>query len=181
MHDSWLASSPLRRTVDRVERAALALAIGLAVAAVPIALLTGAAVHRASDAIVAAENAAAHPATALLLRDAPTDTAALGAATTLGEWHTDGTVRTGPVDVMPGATAGTTVSVWLDDAGRPVAPPLTADQAYWRGFVTVVMLLLATFALITSAYLLTHWLCERRRIAEWAADWRAVEPRWTHG
>lgn len=191
MHDSWLARSsvawgrfsPLRRTVDRIERAALAIAIGLAVVAVPVAVLAGAAVRHAADTIVNTENATTHPATALLLRDAPNTSpdSDLGAATTLGEWHTpDGAVRTGPVDVSPGMTAGTTVPIWVDGAGRPVAAPLTADQAYWRGVLTVTMVLVAAFTLITVAYLLTHWLCERRRIAEWATEWRLIEPRWTH-
>jgi hypothetical protein len=191
MHDSWLARSsvawgrfgPLRRTVDRIERAALAVAIGLAVAAVPVAVLAGASVQRAAEAAVNAENATAHPTTALLLRDAPANTpdAALGVVSTLGEWHTPGgAVRTGPVEVSPGATTGMTVPIWLNDANRPVAAPLTADQAYWRGVLTVTMLLIAAFTLITIAYLLTHLLCQRRRLAEWAADWLAVEPRWTH-
>ena len=158
----------MHRTVDRIERAALIIAIGLAIVAVPLAVLAGAIVRHAADAIVNAENV--HPTTALLLRDAPT----------LGEWHTpDGAVHTGPVDAA-GATTGMTVPIWIDNAGRPVAPPLTADQAYWRGVLTVTMVLVAAFTLITIAYLLTRRLCDRRRMAEWAAAWRAVEPRWTH-
>ncbi|HEX4222867.1 MAG TPA: hypothetical protein VHZ97_10920 [Pseudonocardiaceae bacterium] len=189
MHDSWPARSsiirfnPLRRTVDRIERAALAVAIGLAVVAVPVAVLAGATVRHAADATVNLENATTHPATALLLRDAPNTTADsdLDPAPTLGEWHTpDGAVRTGPVDAPSGTTAGMTVTIWLDGSGQPVSAPLTADQAYWRGVLTVTMLLVAAFAVITIAYLLTHWLCDRRRFAEWSREWTSIEPRWTH-
>jgi hypothetical protein len=190
MHGSWLVrssvgrgrSSPLRRGVDRAERIALAVAVGLAVLAVPVAVLAGAGVQRAADAVAIAQNATAHPVTALLLRDAPYDTtgAMLGSARTLGEWHTlSGSVRTGQVDVPPGSTAGTSVSIWIDDAGRPVAPPLTEDQAYWRGVVTVIMVLLGLLAAITATFCGLHWVLNRRRLAQWAADWRSIEPHWS--
>jgi hypothetical protein len=191
MHSSWLArssvawgrSSPFRRTVDRIERRVLTVAVALALAAVPVAVLTGAAVQRSADVLVEVQNADAYPTTATLLRDAPENSAdsTIGVDTTLGEWHTAiGTARTGPVPVPIGATAGTTVRIWLDDAGRVVDPPLTADQAYWRGVVTAVLLLIAAFAVLAAGYWLTHHLLDRRRLAEWEADWRTVEPRWTH-
>lgn len=179
---AWKRSSPLRRGVDRVERVALAVAIGLAVLAVPVAVLAGAGVQRAADTVAIAQNAAAHPATALLLRDAPDDNtdAMLGSARTLGEWHTlSGDVRTGQVEVAPGATAGTDVPIWIDEAGRPVAPPLTEDQAYWRGVVTVIMVLLGLFAAITATFCGLRWGLNRWRMARWAADWRSIEPHWS--
>jgi hypothetical protein len=172
----------LRRTVDRVERGILALAVALAVAVVPVAVLAGAAMQRAGDVVAMRENAAAVPATAVLLRDAPANTpgSALGIATALGEWHTpDGTTLTGQVSASPGTSAGTTVPIWLNAAGRLVDAPLTADQAYWRGVVTVVLVLIIAFTLIATAYALTHWVLDRRRLAAWEADWRTVEPRWT--
>lgn len=193
MHGSWLArstvawgrSSPLRRTVDRVERVTLAVAIGLAVIAVPAAVMAGARVQRAADAVVIAQNAAAHPVTALLLRDAPNPdndpNAMLGSTHTLGQWHTlSGDVRTGQVDVSPGTSAGTSVPIWINDAGAPIPPPLTDDQAYWRGVVTVIMVLLALLAAITAGFCGVHWLLNRWRLARWAADWREIEPRWSH-
>lgn len=192
MHASWLVrstvawrrSSPLRRTVDRVERIALAVAMALAVAAVPVAVLAGAGVQRSAEAVAIAQNATAHQATAVLLRDAPSDNtdAMLGSARTTGEWHTlSGIVRTGQIEVAPGATAGTSVPIWINDAGWPVTPPLTEDQAYWRGVVTVIMVLLGLFAAITVAFSATHWLLNRWRMAQWATAWRAIEPRWSRG
>lgn len=172
----------MRRTVDRVERGVLAIAVALAVAAVPVAVLAGAAVQQASEIVVIQENATAFPTTALLLQDAPANTpgSALGISTTLGEWHTPaGNTLTGQVSAPPGTGAGTTVPIWLNAAGRPVEAPLTADQAYWRGVVTVVLVLTIAFTLIAIAYAITHRLLDRRRLAEWEADWRAVEPRWT--
>src|SRR5205807_137739 len=108
-------------------------------------------------------------------------TSDLGVATALGEWHTRaGTVRTGTVAVPAGSKAGAAVPVWLDQTGRPVDPPLTADQAYWRGVVTVVVLLIGTFVLLAIGCRVARLVFDRRRLAEWAADWCAVEPRWTH-
>lgn len=190
MHGSWLArspvaggrNSPLRRTVDRVERGILALAVALAVAAVPVAVLAGAAVQRASDVVVTQQNAAAFPSTAVLLKDAPANTpgSALGVSTALGKWRTPaGNTLTGQVSAAPGTSAGTTVPIWLNAAGHPVDAPLTADQAYWRGVVTLVLVLIIAFTLIASAYAVTHWILDRKRLAAWEADWRTVEPRWT--
>ncbi|HJP72976.1 MAG TPA: hypothetical protein VJ914_01835 [Pseudonocardiaceae bacterium] len=147
-----------------------------------MAVLAGAAVQRASEVVVIQENATAFPTTALLLKDAPANTpgSALGISTALGEWHTQaGNTLTGQVSASPGTSAGTTVPIWLNAAGHPVEAPLTADQAYWRGVVTVVLVLIIAFTLITTAYAITHWVLDRRRLAEWEADWRTVEPRWT--
>ena len=187
MHGSWLTRSPvgrgrddpLRRTVDRVERGVLALAIVLALLAVPVAVLVGAAVQRAGDATAHAEQASAYPTTAILVRDAHTSD--LGVATAVAEWHTQaGTVRTGTIEAPTGSSAGASVPVWLDGTGHPVGPPLTEDQAYWRGVLTVIVLLIGTFTLLTVGCLLARSLLDRRRLAAWEADWLAVEPRWTH-
>lgn len=187
MHGSWLTrssvgrgrDSPLRRTVDRVERGVLALAIVLALLAVPVAVLVGAAVQRAGDATAHTELAVSYPTTAVLVRDAQTSD--LGVANTLAEWHTQaGMVRTGSIEAPTGSMAGATVPVWLDETGHPVDPPLTEDQAYWRGVITMIVLLIGTFVLLAIGYRVARLLLDRRRLAEWEADWLVVEPRWTH-
>ncbi|HEY4459382.1 MAG TPA: hypothetical protein VGN81_34030 [Pseudonocardiaceae bacterium] len=171
--------SPLRRTVDRVERGVLALAIVLAILAVPAAVLVGAAVQRAGETTAQAQLATTYPTTAILVRDAQTSD--LGVATAVGEWHTQaGIVRTGTIDAPAGSVAGASVQVWLDQTGRPVDPPLTEDQAYWRGVITVIVLLIGTFILLAIGCRVARLLLDRRRLAEWEADWLAVEPRWTH-
>jgi hypothetical protein len=169
----------LRRTVDRVERGVLALAVLLAALSVPLVVLVGAAVQRAADATARAELASTYQTTAILVRDARTSD--LGVTTAPGEWRTQArTIRTGTIDVPTGARAGATVPVWLDYAGRATDPPLTIDQAYWRGVLTVIMLLIGTFTLLAIGARTVHWMLDRRRLAEWEADWQAVEPRWTH-
>jgi hypothetical protein len=186
MHGSWLTrspvrrgrDSPLRRTVDRVERAVLALAVVLALLAVPVAALVGAAVQRAGDATAQAELATTYPTTAILVHDAQTSD--LGAVTALAQWHTQaGIERTGTVDAPTGSAAGASVPVWLNASGHPVDPPLTEDQAYWRGVITVIALLVGAFTLLAVGCRGARSLLDRRRLAEWEADWRAVEPRWT--
>lgn len=187
MHGSWLTRSsagagrhsPLRRTVDRLERGALALVIALALLAVPVAVLVGAAVQRSASATAQTELATTHQSTAILRQDARTSD--LGAATALGEWHTrSGIIRTGTIEVPTGSVAGEPVPVWLDDADRPVDPPLTTDQAYWRGVITVIVLLIGTFVLLAIGHRVACLLLGRRRLAEWEADWLAVEPHWSH-
>lgn len=187
MHGSWLTpssagrgrDSPLRRTVDRVERGVLVSVVLLALLAVPVAVLVGAAVRRSADATAETELASSYQTTALLTRDAQTSD--VGVTTAPGTWHTrTGSTETGVVDAPAGAHAGDTVPVWLDRAGHPVDPPLTTDQAYWRGVLTVIVLLIGAFTLLAIGALVAHRLLDRRRFAEWETDWQSVEPHWTH-
>jgi hypothetical protein len=71
------------------------------------------------------------------------------------------------------------VPVWLDQAGRVHAPPLTAGEARGRVETAVTLALSGLAAVLAAAAGLIQWRLNRRRLASWAASWRQVEPLWT--
>ena len=90
-----------------------------------------------------------------------------------------GQLRTGLLFAPSGATAGSTILVWVNRAGQLADPPLgraqLAARAQLAGEVAVGVLAI-TLAVI-------GWLARRslnrRRMAAWDADWLATGPRWT--
>ncbi|NUT99221.1 MAG: hypothetical protein HOY78_45175, partial [Saccharothrix sp.] len=84
----------------------------------------------------------------------------------------------GPVDAVPGLPAGTTVPIWVDAAGDPADPPLTAGGAVGGAIAVaaVVWLLFAAFpaALCVGLRLVRNRINDRR----WTREWAVVEPLW---
>lgn len=175
--------NPLRRAVDRVESVAVLLAIVVAVVAVPFALKAGTAVDQANLVQGRVQAANTITTTAVLLQDAPTTTgldAGMGPVTTLGRWRAPGGAeRTGQVTAVPGQKAGATVPVWTDRSGALASQPLTADQAFWRGMLTDIVVMFGMLCVLGGALGVLRWRLNRRRYTAWDADWRETEPRWT--
>ena len=94
-------------------------------------------------------------------------------------WVADGHARTGDVPAPAGASAGSTVRVWVDGSGKAQAPPLTAAGARNRILIAALFALASLTALLTVAALVARWVLDRKRIASWAADWLSVEPQWS--
>lgn len=178
-----LGRNALRRPVDRMESVALLAAIVVVLLSVPLALMAGTAVQRANLTEIAAQTGTTHQTTALLVKDTLANAgldAGLGNEAALGRWRTpSGAERTGQVLAIPGEKAGTPVTVWINDAGQAVDQPLTADQAYWRGVIADIMILLGVVLAIGGALAVVRWRLNRRRYVAWDADWRETEPRWT--
>jgi hypothetical protein len=127
------------------------------------------------------------PVPAVLLRAAPGPLMSdHGANTWLtwepARWTVAGAPHAGEIPATSGTSAGSTVPVWLDRAGRVRTPPLTAAQASGRVLVAASIALAALAVLLAGLILLGRGLLNRRRIASWEADWRSVGPQWSpHG
>jgi hypothetical protein len=175
----FLGRNKLRRPCDRIEGA---------IVAVLLAAFLGAFVWAAGMAghLYQSERAAAarlRPATAVLSQPGPV---AGGQATAAAAtWRLpdgaerSGTLTTATVPAIYDAPAGTSVQVWLDHAGHPLAPPLS-----WSGVIVTASL--ESFAVIAAAaavLFLCYFLCrvvlDRHRAAGWDSAWAAVGPRWT--
>ncbi len=94
-------------------------------------------------------------------------------------WVAGGHTRTGEVPAPAGASAGTTVKVWLSRAGKVQAPPLTAAGAGNRVLIAVAFTLACLGALLTAAAVAARWVLDRKRIASWEAGWLSVGPQWS--
>ena len=175
--------SALRRDIDRVENLVLLLAVVIFLVAVPLALLVGLDVRESGTARVATQPVE-HQTVAVLLRDAPTTPNSLhtgrDVVLALGSWTTpSGSDRTGLVDAFSGQRTGSTVTIWIDDAGNQVAPPTTTAEVDLGALLTVVTLLVCVLIGIGGGLWLVRVRLNRRRMTGWDADWRATEPGWT--
>lgn len=175
--------NPLRRHTDRIEGATVTAALVLALVSVPVATSVGVAVYHHELVVSAQQTAASRPTTAVLLQDTSI-TVDPGRMTikvpVLAQWSSLSSVRhTGVVQASEGTLAGSPVPIWTNAAGAQVNPPLSADQAWARGGLTAMMVLLLTLALLAGAVAAVHWGLNRRRFADLDAEWRQVSPRWT--
>jgi hypothetical protein len=174
-----LGSGPLKRTSDRLEflsRVALALAL---LVAVPVGLLAGAAAYVDVSATAQQQADTRSPETATLLLDAPDSGTAEISVPTSATWTTpDGTTRTGEVDASPGAVAGTTVDVWVDERGRITERPLTEGEVTGQAVVIGILIALALVIVGMCSHMVVLWVLERRRYRRWEAGWASVAPLW---
>jgi hypothetical protein len=177
------ARSPLRRRVDRAELIAALVAALLVIAMLPVALALGRSAHHAGLAQSAAEQSARHAVEATLLVGVPAPVGSSDMATPLATpavWRTsDGVRHAGLAPAWPGTPAGVQVPIWVDRSGALVNPPLTVGQAFWRGVLTTLLVILATIAWCAVLLAGLHWWSNRRRYARWDREWRQVGPLWT--
>jgi hypothetical protein len=125
------------------------------------------------------------PATAVLTSDAPkialtaNGTPVVASNPVAARWHAaDGSARTGVVPANTGAVAGASVAIWIDQAGRPVDPPVSSSRAVGMGlgvgagfWIGLGLVLLLTLRLGVRAL-------DRRRRVDWDHDWERVAPIW---
>lgn len=91
----------------------------------------------------------------------------------------DGLARTGTVEAPRSAATGSTVTLWVDDDGRPAAPPATAVGLV-VGMVCTGLAGTATLtALIGGVLTLRLRALDRRAARDWERCWAHWEPRWS--
>lgn len=173
--------NPLRRRSDLAEA-------WLVLATLVLALLLGAfsglTAAGAVEGSLAERRERTTPVQAVLAEDA----AGLSAAVTQngdgGVWAkvrwtaSDGTDRTGRAEVDPGSPAGTGVTVWTDPAGRLVSAPPDGAEAGFQTVMAGITVAVATGGLVLLGGWLVRARLQLRRLAEWEAEWRRVEPSW---
>ncbi|MEU1891201.1 hypothetical protein ABZ514_08495 [Streptomyces pristinaespiralis] len=95
-------------------------------------------------------------------------------------WTTaDGDEDRGTIRVAPGTVRGERANIWLDREGRVAAAPLN-DSDIWVGALTTGLGGAAVAAIAGAfAVVLARRAFERRRVADWEAEWVRVEPEWS--
>lgn len=177
--------NPLRRRSDRVETAVMGVLVAAFAVGAPFAWhAAGSWTYAASAREQHAQSAAWREVPATLLQAAPSwsgDANAPGTAPEVkARWKApDGRACTGLVYAPSSGAAGSTVMVWVNQAGQLTGPPLQSSEIAGRTDMgeTAAVAALA-FTLIALAGLV-HWALGRRRIAAWDADWLATGPRWS--
>jgi hypothetical protein len=175
----WPDRNPLRRRCDRAEAAIVTVLLAVFLAGAPLTAL--AAGHWAQDSgprTGHAQLAGWHQVPAAL-RTATLQRFAPSPALAWAQWTAPGGVHhTGQVLAPAGFATGAIVTVWVDAAGRLAAPPAPPgphdSRAPAEGMVAVLLLA----ELLWGAGLAAHGVVDRRRLAVWDAEWRAIGPTW---
>ncbi len=173
--------NPIRRSSDRLEGIALLAALALAVAAVPLAMAIGAWSYQHNLAVSAEQTAAGRPVAATLTHDAPVtfQGESVIQVPVRARWtYPPGSRHTGVVKGAEGSRAGTTVRIWTTPTGALTNAPLSPDQAWTRGGMTVIATMGGVLALLAAAVAFVHWRLNRKRYAAWDAEWQRIAPRW---
>jgi hypothetical protein len=178
------ARNSLRRRVDRVESALVALVMLLALLVVPLSAAVGGVVY--GQGARAAERAAMsiRHVPAVLQEDGPsaipnpdgkTDGGTQASATWTG---VDGRPHSGLVPVALGTRSGTTVQVWVDTADRVVSPPPTSGQVIGSAVIVACATLLGAEFVCAMALLGLRAAAIRSTSRAWQHEWEIVEPQW---
>ena len=172
--------NPLRRGTDRAEAAVLAVLLAVFLAGAPLAtVLSGHLAYAAASRTQHAQQAAWHQVSAVLLEGPPAATFPAYQARTARWTAPDGTTHAGDVPASVLAPARATVMVWVDRSGRLTGQPLTDSQVSGQAVLAAIFAPLLLAVVLLAAAALAHRALDRRRMAAWDTEWRAVGPRWT--
>src|SRR5262249_33005396 len=84
--------------------------------------------------------------------------------------------RTGRVLAPAGFAVGAVIPVWVDAAGRLVGPPAQPGPHDSRAPTVGMVAVLLLAELLWGAGLAARGVMDRRRLAAWDAEWRAIGP-----
>ncbi|MFB9895413.1 Rv1733c family protein [Planobispora takensis] len=172
-----LDGNELRRRSDRLETAALLVALGVIVLSVWPALILGRLAYADGLAGERTGPGVREPVAATLLQDAPAPgimAAGQKASkpTVTVRWRTaSGAQMTAEAKVRPGARAGTVTRIWVDGQGRVTAPPERRSASVIRAVAVGAAVMAGVVGVMTSCLLGLRGLLDRGRYAEWEASW----------
>jgi hypothetical protein len=183
LREFWPDRNPLRRRWDRAEAVIVAgLVAAFVIGGTLAALIAGRLAYEGALHARDAELAGLRQVPAVLLTTASEQPAGFYAAAKAWWIAPDGVRHTGQVYSLLGTPAGTTVKVWVDEAGRQSGPPLPLSQVQGQAVVTAMLAVMVVAVVLWGAGLVAHCLAQRRRMAAWDAEWRAFGPKWSrHG
>jgi len=179
-----LDANPLRRRTDRVATFLAAQLLLVVLVGVPLVAI---AAYGWAGRIGAAEQRAERswrevPAVLLKSVPAPNSFASglFGYAWVPARWAApNGRPRFGNIAVDVGVSAGRTVPIWVNAAGRPTDPPLTQRAVQARSATVAAVAALAALCVLSLLAWAGRALLDRRRLADWELAWAIVGPKWT--
>lgn len=160
--------NPLVRTSDRLEAAALMVAIVICLAAIPLAGALGTSVYDSHHHRYVTEAQTRHRVTATVIdNNAASDGADPDAGTVRAAWRVDGVDHVGRLLRADRVNAGDRVEIWVDQHGEAVAAPTPTWRAGADAALVGYMLLVGVG--VTTVCLLTfvRERLDRLRNAQW--------------
>jgi uncharacterized membrane protein YhaH (DUF805 family) len=175
--------NPLRRRSDLIEAWLLPAVIAALLILGPIVAIV--AVHWSGTQNETAWRAQRswHSVPAVLLQSAPGPAFPDGGANswivwTPARWTAGGTPQIGNVPAVSDTRVGSTVTVWLDQAGN-VRQPLTAAAAQGRDLTAIALSCGALLLVLAALALAVRRALDLRRLSGWEEDWQLVGPQWS--
>jgi len=141
-HVHALGFNPLIRITDRLEALAVLAALVTALLAIPAAAQAGTLVYESAVHTADEQAHSRHAVQALVVEGSrrmpadPEGPASDGPASVRAQWHEGSQVRTEQITSPSMAKTGESLTIWLDDTGKVVAAPLTADDAKLTAAIT---------------------------------------------
>ncbi|MGW3942959.1 Rv1733c family protein [Streptomyces phaeochromogenes] len=170
--------SPLRRRSDRAEAW---IVLGTWLLALLGAVLAGVATADAMERGMAENRARTRAVSAVLTQDATESgtESALGTVRVKVRWtDANGGSHTDRTKADADATAGTMVTVWVNREDELVSKPVAPSEARLQAAAGCVLVALGAGTAVLVAGRLPRAFLERRRLAEWEAEWERVGPGW---
>lgn len=167
--------NPLMRASDRWESLIWLIAVLAALLAVPIAGAAGTASYTGAAARIAVEDSHKTLVTATVtgVPEAASGVRLERYPATV-RWDHEGRTGTADVDLAKPATTGTTTPIWINDSGKPTAPPARTGTAAAEGVGTGLAILVETWCAAAVLVWVTHSLLNARRNARWDREWRSM-------
>ncbi|MFF4359982.1 hypothetical protein [Streptomyces sp. NPDC001604] len=176
--------NPLRRRSDVVEAWIVLTAWTAATAGAVAAGMVGA---QAAQRVVNEDRAGRRPVSAVVVKTVPgsgrdivTGVRYDRVLATVRWSDGKGKVRTGTVDVKPGAKPGSEVQAWTDAHGRLVSAPVNSGEAATRVVLAGTGIGLATGLTVLGGGRLVRLRVQRRATEQWGAEWERVGREWGH-
>jgi hypothetical protein len=174
----------LRRRSDVIEAWILPVAVAVFLAVSPLLAVAASAWIHKENVTAAQAQRSWHPVTATLLQAVPGPQMSENGANswltwTPARWTEHGRRYVGAVPAEAGSSAGSSVTVWLDNAGNVQAPPLTPGQVRDRAALAAAIVITVFAAFVTAVALIWRRLLDRRRLASWGTAWLSVGPQWS--
>ncbi|KAA0086517.1 hypothetical protein CIW52_00850 [Mycolicibacterium sp. P9-64] len=172
-HLQALGFNPLIRTTDRLEAFAVLAALLTALIAIPIASHAGDVVYASAAHTAELQAHDRHPVQATVVEGGgrlPADvegSASGGPASVKAQWHEGTRLRTEQITGPTMAKVGDSLTVWLDNAGKVVSAPLTADDAEVSAAVASGTVWIAIVAFGALAVFLVRRVLDRVRDRAW--------------
>jgi hypothetical protein len=172
-----------RRWTDRTEDAAswVLFAAGFLLVVFACALGTGTYDRMAQEGRDAALERSATSAT--LVESTPDIASAYGGRPLVdvrATWHDRaGAEHTGLVTAPQGMAEGSTVPIWIDRTGAPVAKPTSAADAAVIGAIVAGLVVLAAATVLGLLWAALHRVLMAYNYAAWEQEWQAVAPLWS--
>ncbi len=176
---SWLrrlaTRNPLVRATDRIEAAAMLLVVVMALLAAPVAAAMGTAIHDDLVHRFATDRLSRHEVSATVTEESTLMPQAYEKpflATV--RWESAGTVHTGELRTSDRVKAGDRQSIWIDNTGNRIAPPLTDRDAAVEAVAGAFGLWFAAVGVASAAWIVLRMRLNRWRHAGWDREFREL-------